>query len=275
MERIAIIGARPAGLCCARHFQSGYQITVFERREALGGTWVYSRNTGTIYKNLVANIPKEIMNFPGHPFPPYTPTYVGSSEVLKYIHSYFGRFNLQKHIRFGHEVVSVDPIPESHSTKLSTICSSRWKVCSQDLSTGEMTVEEYDAVLVCNGHFTKPYMPSDKIAGIKFFTGTIIHSSSYREPEAFSGQDVLVIGAGYSGTDIALDLAPHTNKVYLCNRGDPIVCPLPFNVSEVPAMSEVMENGKILFSNGEDLEIHVIMMATGYCYLFPFIRGRS
>ena len=47
MKTVAVIGAGPAGLCCARHlsrFPEDFQFTVFEQSEQVGGTWIY-RNT--------------------------------------------------------------------------------------------------------------------------------------------------------------------------------------------------------------------------------------
>ena len=43
--------------------------------------------------------------------------------------------------------------------------------------------------------------------GSSDFPGTLIHSSEYRNPESFKGQDVLVVGAGNSAAEIAVDLA--------------------------------------------------------------------
>ena len=37
--------------------------------------------------------------------------------------------------------------------------------------------------------------------------GTVMHSHSYRVPEPYSGQSVVVLGAGASGVDISMELA--------------------------------------------------------------------
>jgi hypothetical protein len=57
--------------------------------------------------------------------------------------------------------------------------------------------ELFDAVLVCNGHYTEPRLPD--IPGASVFPGVLMHSHSYREPARFTGQHVAVIGASYSG----------------------------------------------------------------------------
>jgi len=63
--KVAIIGAGAAGLCCTRYFSrfpQKFQIRVFEKMAAVGGTWLYTDNTGRdehglpvhtcMYKNL-------------------------------------------------------------------------------------------------------------------------------------------------------------------------------------------------------------------------------
>ena len=52
-----------------------------------------------------------------------------------------------------------------------------------------------------------------KTPGQDEFAGQILHSHDYRHPEDFSGKRVLCLGAGLSGRDIAMDLAPHADQV--------------------------------------------------------------
>lgn len=49
MSRVCVIGAGAAGLCAARHLivdSSVSQVDVLEQAGQLGGTWVYTENTG-------------------------------------------------------------------------------------------------------------------------------------------------------------------------------------------------------------------------------------
>lgn len=65
--------------------------------------------------------------------------------------------------------------------------------------SGSMHTAVFDAVLVCNGHFTQPNLPS--IPGAADFPGLLMHSHNYRQADRFKGQHVAVIGASYSGMD--------------------------------------------------------------------------
>ena len=72
---------------------------------------------------------------------------------------------------------------------------------------------EYDAVIVCNGHYYDPLIPTLK--GIEDFEGRTCHSHDYRMPHTFQDEIVLIIGAGPSGLDIALQVSKFAQKVFL------------------------------------------------------------
>lgn len=69
----------------------------------------------------------------------------------------------------------------------------------------------YDAVMVCNGHYTIPAIP--EIHGVENFQGRQSHSHNYRSPESYAGRRVLVLGAGPSGVDISKQIAAVAEKV--------------------------------------------------------------
>ena len=77
-----VIGAGAGGLCAARHLlRRGDRFNapvVFELSPHVGGTWVYTEETGadgrgnpihsSMYRDMRTNLPKEVMPFPGFPF---------------------------------------------------------------------------------------------------------------------------------------------------------------------------------------------------------------
>lgn len=86
---------------------------------------------------------------------------------------------------------------------------------------------------------------------------------------------VLVIGNGYSGRDIMIDLADQVKAVYFCNRGKFLTCPLPPNVDQLPALCELTSKGTACFVNGEEKHVDTVVLATGYEYVFPFLKNDS
>lgn len=91
------------------------------------------------------------------------------------------------------------------------VANNKWSLTVTDLSTKSNLVKEFDAVMVCNGHYTKPIIA--KIDGQEIFVGKQIHSHDYRKSDPFRNQTVLVVGAGPSGIDIALRLEKYASKV--------------------------------------------------------------
>lgn len=74
--------------------------------------------------------------------------------------------------------------------------------------------EDFDAVVVCNGHYSDARRA--ELPGAEAFPGTIVHSHSYRENEAFKGLTVIVVGASASGEDICREIALTADRVIAC-----------------------------------------------------------
>jgi hypothetical protein len=72
----------------------------------------------------------------------------------------------------------------------------------------------YDLVVVCNGLQRKPRFPD--IPGQ--FAGDVLHTCDYKTPDQLRGKRVLVIGAGNSGCDIAVDAVHHAVGVLHSTR---------------------------------------------------------
>ena len=60
------------------------------------------------------------------------------------------------------------------------------------------------SVVVATGYNRRPRMP--EWPGADTFKGELLHSSEYRDPGPYAGKDVLVVGTGNSGAEIAVDL---------------------------------------------------------------------
>lgn len=70
--------------------------------------------------------------------------------------------------------------------------------------------------MVASGETADPYIP--EIEGLDSFTGTVLHSTEYKNGKGFNEKNVLVVGSGNSGMEIALDLANHGSKTSIVVR---------------------------------------------------------
>lgn len=86
-----------------------------------------------------------------------------------------------------------------------------WTLTYEDLKTKVESTKIFDAVVLCNGHYTVGHVPH--IPGIESFRGGCIHSHQYRVPEVYAGKKVCILGASWSGIDITLEVARYADKV--------------------------------------------------------------
>lgn len=84
-------------------------------------------------------------------------------------------------------------------------CVSGWFLTVLDAKTKIKTMHNFDAVIICIGHYSTPRLP--KIKGQELFKGRCVHSHDYRTRSPYKDKKVLVLGGGSSGIDIAIFVA--------------------------------------------------------------------
>nr|XP_032806922.1 flavin-containing monooxygenase FMO GS-OX5-like [Petromyzon marinus] len=275
--RVAVVGAGAAGLCVARHLLARphdfHAPCVWELDSAAGGTWVYKQqraeaNLSSIYRDLRTNLPKEVMAFPDFPFDKSLPSFLHHSDVRAYLDKYIDHFHIRPHIKLKWRVERVQPVPAPEEAPRDVA----WDLTARSLADGEVVTERYDSVIVCNGHYSKPYLPD--IPGLADFKGQVLHSHDYRSRERFAGQAVALLGAGNSGQDIAVDVSPVAREVWLCHRRAPLRSRLPDNVRQAPSVRSFTERG-VLLADGSERAADAFVFCTGYEYAFPFLAPEA
>jgi dimethylaniline monooxygenase (N-oxide forming) len=200
-KRIAVIGAGLCGLAAIRCLlDECLEPVCFERTEGVGGLWNFDETLpdgGTVgYRSLRTNTSKLVTAFSDFPFPDDYPDFPTRAQFLEYLRAYADHFNLLPHIRFSTQVESVRPAPGGDG----------WCVTyHRTQSDGAAIDERFDALMVCTGFNSQPYIPA--FTGAESFRGPILHSASYKGPEAFAGQRVVVVGASSSASDVAVELS--------------------------------------------------------------------
>lgn len=188
--KIAIIGAGVSGLasikCC---LDEGLQPICFEKSASIGGLWKFSQegsyaNEGSVYESTVINTSKEMTCFSDFPAPKHFPPFMPREHVVEYLQMYAERFNLLKHIRFNSTVMEISRTSNHRKT-------GQWRVRHLDWN-GNMMEDIFDAVMVCNGHLSKPFFPV--FNGLDGFSGEKLHSHAYKSYRGYEGKVVLVIG---------------------------------------------------------------------------------
>ncbi|XP_073974742.1 senecionine N-oxygenase-like [Rhodnius prolixus] len=270
---VAIIGAGHAGLVTARHLKDcSIEFDLYERRNSIGGVWRDREESlldkeelseeemialSPIYDNLRTNTPMDAMQFDDLEYNCGMDIFAPWTEISKYLKTYFAKFSLQKHILFQSEVIKV-------SRK-----NGIWKLCSRHLPTGKVIEKDYNALVICTGHEEVPFIP--QLEGASLFQGLQIHSKRYRHPSHYLNQNVLIIGLGPSGIDIALQISPTVKTVYVSHRKkETLKATFPENFVEKPEVKKFTDNS-VIFVDESSAKIDTVIYCTGYTFKCDYL----
>ncbi|KAK9689230.1 hypothetical protein RND81_09G044900 [Saponaria officinalis] len=188
--------------------------------------------------------------------------YLKHEEVLRYLEDYACEFGLKELIRFQTEVLYVGLERDG-----------QWKVKSRRNHTDELD-ETFDAVVVCSGHNTEPRIAD--IPGVEVWPGWQCHSNSYRTPEAYRDQVVIVIGASASAIDISREIAGVAKEIHVVHRsegGNNFWDKLRLsNMFFHPMIEKAYADGRVGFQDGAEVIANVILHCTGYKYHYSFLH---
>jgi cation diffusion facilitator CzcD-associated flavoprotein CzcO len=178
--RVVIIGAGPAGLACAAELRRRrISAVVLEQGGAIGTSW-----RGR-YDRLRLNSSRWFSALPGARFQRGTGIFPSRDEMVGYLEDYAKRRDIDVRLRTRVERVEPD--------------GAGWLLRT---SEGDMGAAQ---VIVAAGYANSPFVP--EWPGRDRFGGPLLHVGAYRNPEPFRGREVLVVGAGCSGMEVAYDLA--------------------------------------------------------------------
>jgi cation diffusion facilitator CzcD-associated flavoprotein CzcO len=175
-----VIGAGPAGLATAAMLKKrGIDVLVLERDEAVGSSWRKH------YDRLHLHTVRWLSHLPGYRFSRKHGRWVSRDGVIRYLEGYTRHHGLE--VRTGTEVSAIERL------------DGGWLLGTP---SGDITARH---VVVATGYNHTPFIPD--FPGTESFTGELTHASTYRNPEPYRGRDVLVVGSGNTGAEIAVDLA--------------------------------------------------------------------
>ena len=176
-----VCGAGAAGLAAAATLRrAGVSVTVLERTDAVGASW------RTRYDGLRLNTPGWMSTMPGYRASRRRyGEYPTRDAWVRYLEDYAEHHRIR--VQFGtvaRKLIAKD---------------GGWRI--------ETDGDDLDArfVVVATGHDLALHVPA--WPGIDGYTGELIHSSAYRNPEPYRGRDVLVVGPNTTGSELANYLA--------------------------------------------------------------------
>jgi len=189
-----VIGAGPGGLAAAAELKRvGVDAIVLDKADRVGSSWAGH------YDRLHLHTSRGLSGLPGYRIPRRYGRWVARDDVLRYLAEYADLHALD--VRLGVAVARVERADDG------------WHVL-----TDRGTIAA-DTVVVATGYNHSPKTPD--WPGLGGYTGTVVHSSAYRNPAALGARSALVVGPGNSGAEIAADLADAGVAVSLAMRTPP------------------------------------------------------
>lgn len=188
--RVAVVGAGMGGLSMARKLLDlGYDFTVYEKAEEVGGTWRENH-----YPGLTVDIPSSIYQLPWAPKYDWTRAYPPGAEIQCYLVETAVRQGIRDRVRFGKHVVRAS-------------WDGAWTLSFAD---GSETV--VDAAIMATGFLHHP-LPL-RVPGLETFRGRAFHTADWPDGVKLKGKRVGVIGTGSSGIQMTSELGFSGSQVY-------------------------------------------------------------
>ncbi|MEM9148910.1 MAG: NAD(P)-binding domain-containing protein [Cyanobacteria bacterium P01_F01_bin.3] len=213
---VIVIGAGPIGLATVKEcLAEGLEVQCFERQSGVGGVFRFNKKyAGGCWPTVKLTTSPWVTAYSDYPPMSSSSNHYTAQQYVDYLEGYVHHFQLSDHLHFGQMVASITPFD-----------NGRWCVTTVDQESEERQVHHCDRVAICVGLNLNP--KPINLPGQKTFTGEICHSSHYTgiEDEDFSGQRVVVVGAGESGTDIAAELSSVAKETSLSLRGGKFIIP--------------------------------------------------
>jgi cation diffusion facilitator CzcD-associated flavoprotein CzcO len=192
---VVVIGAGPGGVAVALSLRDrGVHPLLIDKADDVVSAW-RSR-----YDRLKLNTGRPFSHMPNRPYPRGTAMFPSRDDVVAYFDRHAREGGIE--LGLGTEVHRIDRRTPG------------WRL--------QTSRSEIDArhVVVATGNQHTPHNP--EWPGQAGFTGEVLHSAAYRNPSPYRGKNVLVVGCGSSGMEIAHDLATGgAAKVWLAVRTPP------------------------------------------------------
>jgi cation diffusion facilitator CzcD-associated flavoprotein CzcO len=210
---VLIVGAGLSGIGAACHLERELPDTryaILEAREAIGGTWDLFRYPGIRSDSDMFTL--------GYAFKPWKSgqAIADGESIREYVCETAREYDVERHIRFGHRVVSADWAAET----------ATWTV-EVERADGERVELTARFVYWCSGYYRYDEGFSPVFPGIERFGGELIHPQHWPEDLAYDGKRVVVIGSGATAVTLVPSMADRAAHVTMLQRTPTYIVALP------------------------------------------------
>ena len=210
---MVIVGAGISGISAAWHLRNrcpNKSYVILERRDDLGGTWDLFK-----YPGIRSDSDMFTLGFRFKPWRSARSIADGAS-IKAYLKEAAAENGIDRHIRFGHEVVSADWSDDQH----------RWTLKVR--RDGEEMEYSCAFLFACSGYYNYDQGYTPEFPGAADFQGTIVHPQHWPEDLDYAGKRIVVIGSGATAVTLIPALANSgAGHVTMVQRSPSYVLALP------------------------------------------------
>ncbi len=201
---VLIVGAGISGIGMAVHLRDkcpGKSFALVERREDIGGTWDLFQ-----YPGIRSDSDMHTLGFTFEPWTEQKAIADGPS-IIKYLHRIKDKHDLEKHIRFGHKVLSASWSSED----------ARWTVTAEK-SDGSIAQIHANFLYMGAGYYDYDNPYDAQIEGLSNFKGDVVHPQFWPKDYDYNGKKVVIIGSGATAVTIVPVMAEKAEHVTMLQR---------------------------------------------------------
>jgi len=201
---VLIVGAGISGIGMAVHLRDkcpSKSFALVERRDDIGGTWNLFQYPGIRSDSDMHTL--------GYSFEPWTEqkAIADGPSIMKYLHRIKDKNDLERHIHFGHKVLSASWSSED----------ARWTVVAEK-SDGSTVEVHANFLYMGSGYYDYDNPHDAKIEGIENFKGEVVHPQFWPSDLDHAGKKVVVIGSGATAVTIVPVVAETAEQVTMLQR---------------------------------------------------------
>jgi len=199
---VMIVGGGQAGIALAARLNVlGVDTLVVDRMARAGDNWRNRYHPLTLHNEICVN------DLPYMPFPQTWPQYIPKDKLGDWFEFYVSAMEINFWTSTEFEAATYDN------------AKGRWNATVR--RDGRERVLHPRHIVLAAGLSGRPNIP--KIDGLENFAGEVLHSSQYSDNAKFAGKNVMVVGTGNSGHDVAQDLFVTAASVTLVQKGRTMV----------------------------------------------------
>jgi 4-hydroxyacetophenone monooxygenase len=196
-----VVGAGLSGILAAIQLaRAEVPFTVLEKNEAVGGTWFENS-----YPGCGVDVPSHLYSYSFAQRADWPRYFATRDQLHDYAQSVATEYDVQRHIRFRHEVVSAEWDPQARA----------WQLLARDRHGTEQRIVAR-TLIVGVGLLNRPAYPD--IDGRERFSGPAMHTARWRQDVEIAGKRVAVIGTGASAMQLVPRIAGVAERVTIFQR---------------------------------------------------------